>query len=725
MNILVAGSRRQLIYNIIMYSKRIKIFVILSACVFGVCVVSLMKMQLFSGSYYQERIAELKLQRGYSKPLNTVRGKIIDRNGLVLAVDQPRFQLYIEYSLSRFFDRRVQQAMLLRAGKKDNAVQATADCRSQIADRLEDIEHIIDKCVHFGPTRADIEKRIKQINDDVWNLRSYLTRRRKGLSLADFEKKIADPNERLLSISRSDIAEMHKSYSLVELKTEDDIFTAQLEFMDVEGVSVSAEAHRVYPYGSAACQTIGWVGSAKGEQEKLFAGDKLLRYIDDDVCGRQDGVEYVCEPILRGRRGELVYDIDSQLRCLTETRFGKDVQLTLDIELQQRIESLFSDCQFNENCRSPAAAVVIDIESADILAMVSKPGFDLNDIRSGYPVVSKMTDKPLLNRAINQRYPPGSVIKPVIAVAGLESGQIDADEIISCPAHKTAKGWPNCWIYNRYHVGHDDKWQGQGGNCARNAIKGSCNIYFSRLASKIDSATLQRWLFDFGYGQKPLASVEAIAETAISRNIMQLAGIISSKNPSSKHLVNDFNDILPLKSGDRKWFGIGQGNMRVTPLQVTAAMGCLGRGGVYKSPRLFTETVCSSRPLNISPATLQIIRDGMGAVVGEYEGTAYRQFVHSGFDEQGVTVYGKTGSTEAPDHAWFAGFAEDQTGRAISFAVIIEGGQHGSSDAGPLACQIIQYAIEAGYLGRVKKSSFILADCGFGWRRQKYSPYSE
>ena len=150
-------------------------------------------------------------------------------------------------------------------------------------------------------------------------------------------------------------------------------------------------------------------------------------------------------------------------------------------------------------------------------------------------------------------------------------------------------------------------------------------------------------------------------------------------------------------------FGIGQGNLRVTPLQVANAMAAIARGGLYKLPRLFIEdhndSGFDSVHLNLSAETLAVVREGMSAVVNEPGGTAYREFQHSRFAQQGVEVFGKTGSTEDPDHAWFAGFAEDDTGRSISIAVVVEGGEHGSSDAGPLARDIVQFCIDTGYIG--------------------------
>ena len=144
--------------------------------------------------------------------------------------------------------------------------------------------------------------------------------------------------------------------------------------------------------------------------------------------------------------------------------------------------------------------------------------------------------------------------------------------------------------------------------------------------------------------------------------------------------------------------------MRATPLQVANAMAVIARGGSYKHPKLFGQTDKDLEPeavdLKISKETIAIVRDGMSAVVDEPQGTAYQQFAHSGFAEQGVNAYGKTGSTEKPDNAWFAGFAEDTLNRSIAIALVVEGGQHGSSDAAPLARDIIQFCIDAGYLGQ-------------------------
>ncbi len=693
-----------------------------------VCVLRLIQMQLLPDSSLQDAIEELK--QGKPRQLKTVRGQILDRKGRILATDELRFQLSIEYKLCCFLDERLARARLLRAASLDNADAVLPKVQDELQTGLKNLQDVIEKCTHFGKTRPQIEDRIRQINDKIWNLRQYNAWKR-SYPDTDFNKAVPDPNSRLLMTAKEDISEMHKNWPLFELKTDDEVLAAQLEFINNDGVHIQPGTSRIYPYKSVASQTIGWVGLATQEKDKkLFADDRLASYLDDEVCGREDGVEYACEAVLRGRRGELVFDIDRQLVNRTETQPGEDVTLTIDIELQQRIENYLANYHYEPNCGPGTAAVVIDVATGDILSLVSMPVFDLNRVRNDYGILSRDPNKPLANRAINQQYPPGSVVKPLILIAGLESAKITPDEIISCPAQAAPTGWPNCWIYNQYKTGHDNSWP----NNARNAIKGSCNIYFSRLADRLEPAFLQQWLFKFGYGQctrlassverdayiEKVKTTDAIHNTQdATRELRQLPGQISTNPPSAKNPT--FEQIPALNGSEKKLFGMGQGNLRATPLQVANAMAAIARGGLYKPPQLFLVHHPSSivhhlssdetrgtrderRDLGISPHTLEIIRDGMWAVVNEPGGTAYNEFAYSGLGQQNVTVYGKTGSTEGTEVAWFGGFAEDGKGAKLAIAVVVEGGQHGSRDAAPLARDIIQFCIEAGFLGKAVNS---------------------
>jgi penicillin-binding protein 2 len=606
---------------------------------------------------------------------------------------------------------------LLRAANKAEPDTALANTKDELDSKSETLEVLIEKCVNFGLEREDAEGKINKINNDIWNRRMFQAWARNYAdeailgkyggkksavplvdAMKDFEQKEPNQDKRILLAAKVDIAEMHRGYPLLGLETDDDIFTAQLELLGIEGVEIVPKGRRVYHYGSVAAQTIGWVGPE--HERELFKEDRFLKYLEGEVSGRRPGVEYVCEEILRGRRGEVVYDIDRQLQNKVEMEFGADVKLTIDIELQRRVEEYIQDCNLNPNCRSGTAAVFIEVASGEILSLVSLPGYDLNRIRYDYESIAGDSNQPLLNRAIYKQYPPGSVVKPLILIAGLEEGVIDSGEIISCPASKAPRGWPSCWYYNRYSwTCHDDRWT----NMARNAIRGSCNIYFSRLANRIEPLALQSWLYKFGYGRRVALGYPAFNGDFPKREFLQGQGQIS--NVASKGEILSFEQLSALTREERRYFGIGQGNMQATPLQVANAMAVIARGGLYKAARLFIkeeveEAGAFSRALDISAETMAVVYDGMSAVVNEEGGTAYGEFAYSGFDSQGVKVYGKTGSTEGSVNAWFAGFAEDGSGRSISFALVVEGGEHGSRDAAPLVKNIIQFCIESGHIGQ-------------------------
>lgn len=728
-----------------MYEKRVKIFVIASAALLSACILRLAQMQLLPGSWDPNEIARLKSHGNSSQQLKTLRGKILDRKGRILASDEARFQLCISYSLCSILDANVAQAALAGASRRSNADPTNAalreayeELRIELDTKRNEVIDIIDECAQFGVEPAQIRAKIRIENNRIWKLRTFLAWRRNdpdpkiiakygkvsrvplSEAVADFAKSVPSENRRLeLAGEIIGLPEMNKLIPLLELKSDDDVFNAQVEFLEVEGVEIVPTGHRFYPYETAAAQTIGWVGPASQLKDlQLFANDKLARYLGGEVCGREDGVEYVCESILRGSRGELAWDIDSQLVSQTETRFGKDVYLTLDIELQKRIEEYLINYAHDPNCGPGMAAAVIEVATGDVLALVSLPLFDLNRVRDDYSelAASKLVNKrpydPLVNRAINRRYPPGSVVKPVIFVAGAETGVITADKVISCPARAAPDGWPNCWIYNSWNwMGHDTQWPNNNG---RNAIKGSCNIYFSRLADMIEPLALQQWLFSFGYGRSIVPPPQCIKGTEFDRNFRHFCGRISSGVPQGR--IERLDQVPSLSQRERRWFGIGHGKFLATPLHVANAMAAIARRGIYKNPQLYLDNPDDPNDpnstmrcpegdvdLGVSAATMSVVWEGMSAVVNEQDGTANKQFRDylADFARQDVKIWGKTGSTE-PANAWFAGFATDSKGRSIAMAVVVEGGESGASNAAPLGRDIIQFTIDAGYVGQAK-----------------------
>jgi len=723
-----------------MYKRRLLIFIFICIVAGFVCIGRLAYLQLFVGGDYRRQIEKMRILGPMQLP--TIRGSIFDRNGDVVAVDKPAFYLYVNYELTKFLDDRFWRGRILeRQRGGQTADEAEAQLRKEFEDQLTILWEIIDKCAEIGGIdRSEIEAKIWRINDRIWNMRRFFAwlnkfgnsplrekYRAKGQALPvtetlkDFEKQFPNPDDRLRLTMEVNLKVMHQPQQLIELATEAELLRAQLEFVDTRMVEILAHPKRVYPYGSAASQVIGWVGPARVEDKQLFAHDRLRRYLEDELSGK-DGVEKICEVVLRGKRGEVIYDIDSELVARSETQFGKDVTISLDIELQKGIETLLSDPNFNPKYDSAIGAVVIDVATSGILALVSMPVYDLNTIRRNYNEVRDAAGAPLVNKAMYEIYPPGSVIKPFILIAGLQEGKVGPTEIINCPYEQAPRTWPNCMQFSQFNSCHDWRWADEGGNIARNAIRGSCNIYFSRLADRLEPALLQRWLYKFGYGRKILpapmfAENQSAAQTGKfgPRNLQQSAGQISTTIP--RKTPQGLEKYPKIAKYERRMFGIGQGNFRATVLQVANAMAAVARSGIYKSPRLFLSGSDifdePQQDLHIAGSTLEVVRDGMSAVVNEPGGTAYSAFDHNELRRMDLKVFGKTGSTEGVVNAWFAGFAEDAAGRVISVAVLVEGGTSGAEDAAPLARDIISLCNQAGYIGKKPDTKDAPADTRF------------
>lgn len=683
-----------------LYDKRLKIFIYICLAFLFIIFLRLGRIQLYPSSAWKSQVE--KLRGNPQKQLPTLRGRILDRNSNVLAVDEARFAICMNYKSTRLLDEQFWKSKVLLKLKNNPENQSEEQIRAELQDeyagQVKELQQTIKKVAAFQSlSPAAVEQYIQEeINKPIWQLITYFAWKW-NFPDQPFEQAEPDANERLLLAAKVKIAEMYQDRVVVELQDSSDAIGAQLEFVDSNCVKIISKARRYYPYADGASHIIGWVKPWQRQDQELFNEDELLSYLHGELSGFY-GIEYVCEPVLRGRRGKLLYNLDKEIISRTDTLFGKDVHLTIDIKLQQRITTLLTDPDYNlQFYNKPMAVAVIDIASSEILATVSLPQFDLNTARQNYGKLLKDPDNPLINRAINKNYAPGSTIKPLILIAGMQERKVTSGEIIDCMSYKPEKP-PRCWREKEYGAGHSDQWTGLGGNCARNALKGSCNVYFSRLAERIRPKSLQRWLYKFGWGYKILQSPYNSDEM---RNFRQSAGIISSGIRSAS--TSDLEKMPPIEPKERRNFGIGQGNIRATPLQVANAMATIARNGIYKTPKLLrpdSNDVDTGQTLGIDSETLRVVADGMHAVVNESDGTAYdRAFAESDFASMGVTVYGKTGSTEQPSNAWFAGFAEDSDQRAIAVAVVVEGGEHGSSHAAPLGRDIISICIEEGYIG--------------------------
>lgn len=687
-----------------MYHLRLKFFIFLCISGLTVAVGRLVILQTRHVAQARQELADLRVMPPQQRP--TIRGKILDRSGNALALDRPAFYLRISYELTRHMDYRWREGRIRRAINDDISRQeAEEKLAAQWQKPMDDLNHAIE----LANTLADISEddilaEINQINDRMWSSAQYIYWRRRNpqgtRSQFNEQRSLLTPDK----IVTIDLYEMHLKYPLIELKNSQDLLRAQTEIANVDGLDIQPLTKRDYPYNTSACHLIGWVAPGQEDETELFSDDAYMRYLAGEVLGKS-GIEWIYEPVLRGRRGEVRYDRAGNVLERKEPQYGQNVTLTLDIELQQKIERMLADKTLPHEGKI-SAAVVLDKNTNDILAMASIPGYDLNNVRRDYMKLlqDKSLDAPLRNRALQTHYPPGSTAKPLVLIAGLEEGKCGPNEAISCSGYNVPTGgWPRCLLQREYGIGHDNHF-GAGGNTPRNAIRGSCNIYFSQVAHRLQSDRLQYWLWQFGYGQDVLRmNPHAVAgEAVLNRQFSQSCGslIFGIQRKSADSPA----DLSALPDYERKWWGIGQGNMRVTVLQVANALAAFSRNGVYKQPRLVIDSADPAnergqRRIRLSNTAISVVRDGMKAVIYEDHGTAQKQFKGSELFNRNTTIYGKTGSTENPCVAWFECFAEDNRGRGIIAVVMIEKGQRGAGEAAPLGHEILMYCNELGYIG--------------------------
>ena len=691
-----------------MYHFRLKILIIL--CVGGMVIAigRLLTLQTFQVQKARQELADMRKRRPQQRP--TVRGNILDRYGNPLAIDKPAFFLHINYQLTRYRDPRWREGKILRqlAVQEDKTKEQVEQelYQDKWQQSLKDLEHSINLAWQLADvSREEIEENINRINDQIWERSRFIWWKRRNSEKSWSQYLDERDGIRIQDIVTVSLAEMNDTYPLVELKTPQDLQRAQVELLGLEHLKIKSESKRRYPYESAACHLIGWVAPWQDSEAEIFKDDAYMSYEPGEIVGKW-GLEKAYEPVLRGRRGAVRYDIEGNLLERIKPRYGRDVRLTIDIDLQQKVERLLAEST-NKYC----AAVVLEVANNDILAMVSMPTFDLNTIRKkenyGYFFNRNDPNKLWQHKALERNYPPGSTAKPLIFVAGLEENKISPNEIISCGYQPPPSSWPKCIAQWKFRNPHDNKWANNG----RNAIRGSCNVYFSRLANRLDARDLQKWLFDFGYGRNilPAPMPDDISEAeATGRHIRQAAGNIIFGRQKSGY--TEFEDVPTLKKSqmfEKRYWGIGQGNLRATVLQVANGLSAIARGGVYKEPRVIDSAgdfinEAKERRLGLSQRTLDTVRDGMWAVANETSGTAYRVFGPSPLrTERNIKIYGKTGSTQNPSMAWFECFAEEPSGRAVVIVVLVEGGLSGSGEAAPLGEKVLDLCNRAGYIGTV------------------------
>ena len=457
------------------------------------------------------------------------------------------------------------------------------------------------------------------------------------------------------------------------------------------GVEINARLFRDYPLSDKASHLIGYIGRINEKDvDRLEEEDLADNYRGSDYMGKT-GLEQSYETELHGTTGTEQVEVDSAgraVRMLSRTPpvSGNNIVLSIDAKLQEIAEDAFGDYR--------GALVAIDPNNGEVLAFISKPGYDPSLFIDGidtesWDELNNSPDHPLNNRALRGQYPSGSTIKPFMALAGLNYNIRTPTHTISDPGFYTLSG-----SSHRYR---DWKKDGHGTVDMFKSIVVSCDTYYYGLAVELGIDNIFEFLSRFGFGKKTGIDLEG-----------ETSGLLPSQDWKMKRFKQKWF------TGDTVSVGIGQGYSLVTPMQLAYATATLANNGVAHRPHLVKEIrgaqakdnrIIANEPLadlKIDPAHLDLVKRAMAAVT-QPGGTAVAASAGAEYH-----IAGKTGTAQVVgmkqgekydaskiderhrDHAWFIAFAPAEQPK-IALVVLAENGGHGGGTAAPIARKVFDY----------------------------------
>ncbi len=452
------------------------------------------------------------------------------------------------------------------------------------------------------------------------------------------------------------------------------------------GVVVQLEPKREYRWNGVAAHLIGYLSEIT---ERELKSPEFEGYYPGEDIGRY-GVESAFQKYLHGRRGGRQVEVDAlgrRMRLLEEVLPipGRNLWLTIDIEVQRVAEAALEG--------RVGSIVAMDPNDGAILALASSPTFDQEKFIRGFTreewqALSSNPDHPLLNRAIGSAYPPGSVYKPFMALAGLAEGVISLDTSFHCPGFYF-------FVNRRYRCWRE---RGHGSVEVERSLVQSCDVYYYQTGMRLGVDRIAHYAKLFGMGSGTGIGLHG-----------EHPGLIPTSAWKKKATG------VPWQKGETLSISIGQGFNQTTPLQMTLAYSALANGGKVWQPYVVRRIEGGSgqeideirgklkRQIDIDPRHLRVVRAGLRGVVHEQRGTA-----HSAVKDKSLDIAGKTGTAQVVrladnvdrklaaklakekerDHAWFVGYAPSDNPQ-ITVCAMVEHGGHGSSAAAPLVERVI------------------------------------
>jgi penicillin-binding protein 2 len=463
---------------------------------------------------------------------------------------------------------------------------------------------------------------------------------------------------------------------------------------ELRGVDLRTRLARFYPYGESAVHALGYVGTLSEDDLKRVDAE---RYAGLATIGK-NGIERHYEDVLHGTVGHREVMVNAEGRSVEslgrggvplrrrEPIAGRDLYTTLDIDLQRVAEEALAGKR--------GAIVAIDPWTGDVLALASLPTFDANKFARGisaadYRALIDSIDRPLFNRAIRGVYPPGSTIKPLMALAGLEYGVIEPADSVRCPGYFRLPG--------SRHRFRDWRKQGHGTVDMNEAVMTSCDVYFYTLATTLGIERMHESMTHLGFGAPTGIDIDG-----------EKGGLVPS--PEWKRQAFKRREQQVWFPGETVITGIGQGFWLVTPLQLANAAAVVATRGRHYRPRLVdavrdprSGAINKVAPVPLPPIELKnpqnwdAIIESMVAVTSGPRGTAVVASRGARY-----RIAGKTGTAQVftvgqserynenevderlRDHALFIAFAPADDPK-LAVAVLVENGGHGSSAAAPVA----------------------------------------
>ena len=524
-----------------------------------------------------------------------------------------------------------------------------------------------------------------------------LAQNQPNFSLSVFPGELREP-EKLIEIAPSILgispermrimllnAANSPKYKMFQLKRNlsiEEVSLLKSNLGDTKGVVIEAKPYRQYPYRESLCHVLGTLGEISSEE--LMKSERFV-YKPGDLVGKT-GIEKDYESYLKGEEGWNQIEIDAKGRQIGTTnkilpQKGADIMLTLDIDLQKYVEQVFVE--------RAGSVVALDPETGRVLALVSKPDFDLNLFS---PSISERNWKnlnsdplhPLENRAIRGLYAPGSTFKMVTAMAGLSYGVIRPETTFDCAGElEVSNQTYRCW-----------KQRGHGKVSLHKALVESCDVYFYELGLSLGADRIAKYASLFGFGTA--SGIELSNE---------LPGLV----PNSAWKQRRYGS--PIKDGDSVTMSIGQGYLLSTPIQMAAMMAAVANNGKVMKPYLIHKIVSAdggalfeNQPVqkwdtSFDYKHIQLLQKALKDVVEDKSGTGRKSFI------PGLRVHAKTGTSQVitekdritemdqvpyheRTHAMFVAYVNDRP-KKIALSVIVEHGGGGGAVAAPIARKIL------------------------------------